>query len=46
MKKVYKHEQCIVHVVINDNSRENILRSTEKFLRKVLKEKQNDNVIK
>jgi hypothetical protein len=43
MQKVCKYGNAVVYISIGEHSYENIRKSTEKFLRRVVKENQNGN---
>lgn len=43
MKKVYKYENGAVYLKVNNRAHENIVKSTERFLKKVIKETRNSD---
>lgn len=45
MRKTYTYENAIIHITIPDSSIKNIHKATERFLNKLIKEKnQNGNI--
>lgn len=43
MKKIYNYGNCVITVIVQNNSSNTVQKATETFLRKVVKENLNGN---
>ena len=43
MNKIYNYRNCVITVTIPNTGSDNVRKATESFLKKVVRESQNDN---